>query len=54
MRRLSASAVDAVRLLPVAVEPDASTGLVRVIGPSGFVVDALTLEQAAVLLRMLR
>jgi len=54
VRRLSTSSPHAERLLPVSVTPDAASELVRVVGPSGFFVDALRLEQAAALLRMLR
>jgi transposase-like protein len=57
VRRLSESSESspsAARLLPVSVVPDLTPQLVRVVGPSGFFVDALTLEQAAALLRLLR
>jgi len=54
VRRLSESSPTPARLLPVSVVPDLSPQLVRVFGPAGFFVDALTLEQAAALLRMLR
>lgn len=54
VRRLSTSSPHAERLLPVSVMPDSASELVRVVGPSGFFVDALTLEQVATLMRMLR
>jgi transposase-like protein len=54
VRWLWPSAVSTERLLPVSVVVEAEAELVRVSSPSGFVVEGLTLEQAAALLRMLR
>lgn len=54
VRRLTASSPRSERLLPVSVTPDPASELVRVVGLSGYFADALTLEQAAALMRMLR
>lgn len=54
VRRLSTSSPHAERLVPVSVIADSASELVRVVGPSGFFADALTLDQAAALMRMLR
>ena len=54
VRRLSTSSPRSERLLPISVMPDSPSELVRVVGPSGFFAYALTLEQAAALMRMLR
>ena len=54
VRRLSATTSRRGRLLPVSVVAEPTLERVRVVGASGFFVDALTLEQAAALMRMLR
>lgn len=54
VRRFAALGSRAERLVEVAVVADGLVERVRVMGPSGFCVEALTLEQAAALLRMLR
>ena len=52
--RLSRSSLRVPRFLPVSMVAESAGQAVRVIGPAGFFVDGLTLEQAASLLRMLR
>jgi hypothetical protein len=54
VRWLWSSSARAERLLPVSVVAEPAAELVRVSSPSGFFADALTLPQAAALLRMLR